>query len=207
MFLELVQGRAVSEAALRSAWEQVLATIAEEATGWIGATSGAAAHGGFVAILGFESEEAARISMGRLDESATWNPLEPLLADLRFRELPHVRAFGVAGLGDADLVEVTQGSANDVGRLLSVVEGSARAVLADEAPFLGTLVAWDDSAFAVNVLYRRASEGVVASTPDPVRQDAPILLDQSVQLDVVDPWSILVPAGLPPRDHGRPVLP
>jgi hypothetical protein len=197
VFVELVQGTAVDEAALRRAWDRTLATIADEAEGWLGATSGVAPGADFLALLGFDSEEAARITMGKLHLRATWDELRPLVANLRFRELPHVRAFGVAEVVDADVVEVTHGPANDIGRVVSVFEGAGQEVRAAQAPVLGGLLAWDDSAYAVSARYRRSSEAAAAASRDPLRDDAPMLLEQAAELELSGPWSILAPPGLP----------
>ena len=209
MFVELVRGRAVGPADLHLAWDGVLAGISGEAEGWLGATSGVTGDGEFFALLGFASEEFARSTMGKLHLRAMWDPLAPRLAGLSFRELPYVRVFGLADLGDAGLVHVTCGPANDIGRLVSVFDASSAAVPADtaEGALLGGLLAWDEAAFAVSALYRRSFPAAAAAevSPDPVREVAAVLFDHAVELDLASPASILVPPGLPPRDHGSGV--
>lgn len=201
MFVELVQGRAIDPTGLHQAWDQALVGIGAEAAGWLGATSGVSAAGGFMAILGFESEEAARITMDRLDRRAAWDRLAPLAADLTFRECPNVRAFGLRDPRYADLVQVTQGPANDIGRVVSVFEKSSRAGTADET-VIGGLLCWDDAGFATSALYRRSPEAGAASAPDTLREDAPALIHQPARLDLAGPWSILAAAG--PRERDEP---
>lgn len=209
MFVELVRGRAVDRAGLHEAWDQAVAGIVDDAVGWLGATAGLASHGGFVAFLGFESEEAARITMDRLDGRAAWDRLTSLVPDRTFRECPNVRALCLRDPRHTDFVEVTQGPANDIGRIVSVFESSGQAGTANEA-VIGGLLCWDDTGFTSCALYFRSPQAGAASTPNMLRQDAEALIDRPEQFDLAGPWSILTVAGPPSRNEpgdDRPVPP
>jgi hypothetical protein len=171
--------------------------------GWLGATSGVAADGRFVAFLGFASEEAARITMDRLDRGSAWDRLAPVVADRTFRECPNTRAFSVRDPRYADLVQVAQGPANDIGRVISEFERSSRAGTAEQT-VIGGLLCWDDAGFASSALYRRSSEAAPASSANALWRDAAELLDQPVRFDLAGPWSIFTGPAPPPRDKAGP---
>lgn len=207
MFIELVQGRVVTDRAnLQHRWTATLARIADEAAGWLGATSGAAPDGSFLTILAFASEESARITMDRLHDSAAWDDLARVVADLRFRECPKVLAAGLRDPGRTDLVQVTQGFAHDIGRVVSVFERMTRAGTAEES-VTGSLLCWDDAGFAMSALYRRSIQIRGVGAPDIVREEAATLFEEPARLDLVEPWSILDAGGLPldEPDGGQPV--
>ena len=109
MFAEVVHGADGDAVAVREAWTTALAAIEGVGTGWLGATSGRAADGTFVAILCFETEEMSRITMDRLAEASAWDPLAAAAGALAFRECRHVRAFAAGGDEEVEAVEVTQG--------------------------------------------------------------------------------------------------
>ena len=117
MFAEVVHGADGDAVAVREAWTTALAAIEGVGTGWLGATSGRAADGKFVAILCFETEEMSRITMDRLAEASARDPLAAAAGALAFRECRHVRAFAAGGDEEVEAVEETQGMVNDLGRV------------------------------------------------------------------------------------------
>ena len=84
------------------------------AVGWLGVTAGVSQYGHFVALLGFETEEAARITMDHGTEHGLWDRLGRVVEGLTFRECPNVRAFFTADAQDVESVEVTRGAVRDI---------------------------------------------------------------------------------------------
>jgi hypothetical protein len=199
MFVELVQGRAIDPKRLQAAWDQTLGVIADQAVGWWGATSGVAADGSFVAFLGFASEEAARITMDRLDSRSAWDQVVPVVADSTFRECPNTRAFTVRDPRHADYAHVTQGPANDISRVVAEFERLSRARKAERG-VIGGLLCWDDAGFASNVLYRLSSEAAATTPATALWRDAAELYDQPVRFDLAGPWSVFTGPEPSPRD-------
>jgi hypothetical protein len=211
MFVELVHGRATDPLELRKAWEQALAVVGDVGVGWLGATSGVGASGAFVAMLGFESEESARITMDRLDARGAWDRSASHIADRTFRECPQVRAFALRDLRHTDLVQVTQGYANDIARVRSEFEKASRGGTADET-VIGGFLCCDGAGFAASALYRSTPGLGSEIRPDALAQAAADLFTRPVRIDLTDPWSVLTvgrPADQPRRRDGsnddRPV--
>ena len=190
MFAEVVHGADGDTAAVQEAWTSALAALEGKGTGWLGATSGRAADGTFVAVLCFETEEMSRITMDRLAEESAWDPLTAAAGALAFRECRHVRAFAAAGDGDVEAVEVTQGLVNDVGRVAAAFREAGRDAAAG-------LLCWDDAGFACSMLYRRGAAGgdqnsIARPSPSAVRRDAASLFADPQERDLSHPWSVLM---------------
>jgi len=181
VFAEVVQGAGGEPAAVRDAWRRVLAAIESEGAGWLGATSGLATDGTFLAVLCSETEEMSRITMDRLAEASAWEQLAAAAGGLTFRECPHVRAFADVGDEQLAVVEVTQGIVNDIGRV-SAVFRKTRGIGAGAG-----LLCWDDAGFACSILYRLGGQRTALA----VRRDAESLFVDPQEHDLTRPWSVL----------------
>lgn len=190
MFVELVQATATEPARLRKAWKKLLGRLPDVAPGWLGATSGATEDGRFVALLAFESEEQARITMDRLHEQAAWAPLEGVASELRFRECPNVRAFLPDDARGVEVVHIWQGVAQDVRRIVSSFEGASQTATG-RGRVAGGLMCWDPEGFVTIALYGRPSGARPAAALDALTRNVSELIDRPATFDVVDPWSVV----------------
>jgi hypothetical protein len=209
VFAEVVHGAGGEATAVRRAWTGALAALERNGTGWLGAISGRAADGTFLAVLCFETQEMSRITADRLAEDSAWEPLDKAVGELVFRECPHVRAFAAGrGAEKVATVEVTQGMVTDARRVAAVF---AKARGTDAA---AGLLCWDDAGFACSLLYRssartRGKQAVPsecaadAAAASALRRDAAMLFAPRQDLDLGEPWSVL---GLlrPGTGEGRP---
>src|ERR671939_317468 len=71
MFVQVVQGRTSDPQALDAATERWMRDLAPGATGWLGTTGGITEDGRAIAVVRFESEEAARRN-GKRPEQQQW---------------------------------------------------------------------------------------------------------------------------------------
>ncbi|MGH3098799.1 MAG: hypothetical protein ACRDMV_22650 [Streptosporangiales bacterium] len=204
MFAETVRGTAVDEAGLREAWARVIQVLGEKASGWLGATAGMAADRAFVAILGFETREMARITMDVLADEATWQAVASLAPDLAFREFPNVRAFATAEVEPTDRVEVREGTALDIGRVVSTFHAAERSIVED-AEVVGGLLCWDERRFVSAALYRRTVRGDQRGERRGTPADWSQLMAHGQQWSLAQQWSVLAltsTAGSTAIDHG-----
>ncbi|MGH8826627.1 MAG: hypothetical protein ACRDVZ_03295, partial [Jiangellaceae bacterium] len=72
MFVQVIQGRVSDEGQVRTAFDRWVDDLAPGATGWLGSTAGVTEDGRFVALVRFESEEAARRNSDRPEQGAWW---------------------------------------------------------------------------------------------------------------------------------------
>ena len=191
MFVEVVEGRAVDAPATREEWRLIQADLESVAAGWLGVTAGATQSGQFVALLGFETEEAARITMDRGTERGLWDRLGRLVEGLTFHECPNVRAFFTADARDLESVELARGAVRDIARIAALFETGTRIRRFDPS-VVGGLSCWDAAGFAVNVLYRKAR--ATPAIAEGVQEPTSSLLESPMQLELAPAWSILVPS-------------
>jgi hypothetical protein len=78
MFVQVVQGRTSNPEALSAAIDQWMRDLAPGATGWLGTTGGITEDGRAIAVIRFESEEAAQRNSERPEQDRWWAETEKL---------------------------------------------------------------------------------------------------------------------------------
>jgi hypothetical protein len=141
MFIQVVQGRAVSIAGLRGEMERWRAELQPDAKGWLGSTSGVTDDGRFIAVVRFESEALARQNSDRPEQDAWWRRASQHLTDVAFHDSARVHTFKEGGSDDAGFVQVIQGHTDEMEHLAAIAL-SREELLAEQAPHvLGMSVA------------------------------------------------------------------
>ena len=113
MFVQVIEARTSDPDGIRKQLDKWMAELRPGATGYIGTTSGVAADGRTVALVRFESEDAARANSNRPEQGAWWADMEKLLDDVRFSESSDVATFLGGGRDDAGFVQVMKVSGVD----------------------------------------------------------------------------------------------
>ena len=73
MFVQVIQGRVGDVGAAKAQLETWKSDLAPGATGWLGSTGGVTADGRMVALVRFDSEDAARRNSERPEQGAWWD--------------------------------------------------------------------------------------------------------------------------------------
>jgi hypothetical protein len=106
MFVQVIEARTSDPDGIRKQLDKWMAELRPGATGYIGTTSGVAADGRTVALVRFESEDAARANSNRPEQGAWWAEMEKLLDDVQFSESSDVTQFLAGGSDDAGFVQI-----------------------------------------------------------------------------------------------------
>src|SRR5215204_5115349 len=101
MFVQVIEARTSDPEGLRKQLDKWMAELRPGATGSIGTTSGVAADGRTVALVRFESEEAARANSDRPEQAEWWSEMEKVLDNPKFSESSDVTTFLAGGSDDA----------------------------------------------------------------------------------------------------------
>jgi hypothetical protein len=121
MFIQVMRGKVKDAAAVRAASEEWEAKLKSGATGYLGTTEGVAKDGTFVAIVRFESEEAAKANSDRPEQGAWWEETSKLFeGDVTFYDCPRVETFQGGGSDDAGFVQVMVYKPGDVDAVLEM---------------------------------------------------------------------------------------
>ena len=117
MFVQVIQGKVADAERMRRAVEDWAREIAPGADGWLGSTGGVTEDGRFIALVRFESAEAARRNSDRPEQDRWWAETSTLFdGEATFRDSSDVV---VDVLGDPDragFVQVMQGRGTDPDR-------------------------------------------------------------------------------------------
>src|ERR1700738_3462471 len=101
MFVQIIQGRTKDATGLRRQMERWLKDVRPGAKGWLGTTSGVVGGvnaGETIAIVRFESEEAAKANSARPEQGAWWNEMEKYFdGEVTFHDCREVDTFRAGG--------------------------------------------------------------------------------------------------------------
>jgi hypothetical protein len=117
MFVQVIQGRTSDAEGLRAALDRWEKEIAPGAVGWLGSTGGVTEDGRAVAIVRFESEEAARRNSERAEQDSWWKETAKLFdGEVTFRDSSDVVVDLQGDPDRAGFVQVMQGGTSDPAR-------------------------------------------------------------------------------------------
>ena len=72
MFVQVIQGKVSDAAQVRAHLDKWVAEVAPGAIGWLGSTGGVTEDGNLIALVRFESEEAAQQNSDRPEQGEWW---------------------------------------------------------------------------------------------------------------------------------------
>ena len=117
MFMQVIQGRAADPLGFTASIDRWVEELSPGAVGWLGTTSGAYGDGEFIAVVRFESADAAKRNSERPEQGQWWSKAASYLdGDARFDDYDDVVLMGSGGSDDAGFVQVMRGRVADVER-------------------------------------------------------------------------------------------
>jgi hypothetical protein len=135
VFIQVIQGRATNPGGLVEELDRWLVELQPGAHGWLGSTSGITDDDNFIAVVRFESEEAARHNSDRPEQGAWWGRASQYLTDVAFHNSARVHAYKEGGSDDAGFIQVIQGHSENMERLAELAM-SGEEQLARQAPHI-----------------------------------------------------------------------
>ncbi len=110
MFVQVIQGQVSDAGEVRAALDRWNQELAPGASGWLGSTAGVTEDGRFVALVRFESEEAARRNSDRPEQDQWWAETSKLFTgEATFRDSLDTFVDVVGDPDGAGFVQVIQG--------------------------------------------------------------------------------------------------
>lgn len=114
MFIQILQGRCRQQDEARTLMDHWLTDLAPGAVGWLGATYGFTDEGELLAVVRFESRDAAAANSQRPEQGAWWSRMEPLFdGPVEFHDCDRVVLMLDGGSDDAGFVQVVRGRLDD----------------------------------------------------------------------------------------------
>lgn len=196
MFVQVIQGQVADADELRAAIERWTQTLAPGATGWLGTTAGVTDDGTFVALVRFDSEEAARRNSARPEQHQWWMETAKLFSgDVTFHDSTRVVEFFGGGSDEAGFVQVIQGRSSDTQRMLEIMDEAAGPMREFRPEVIGGVAAlYGDGAFTQAVYFTSEADAREAERKQAPPQLLALLEEESAILadlryfDLRRPW-------------------
>jgi len=196
VFIQVIHGKVGDADGLRDAVERWRDKVAPGASGWLGSTGGATGDGTAIAVVRFESAQAARRNSERPEQQLWWNEASRCFdGDVAFHDCERVLTFLDGGSDSAGFVQIIQGRTSDVDRMRQLMEQSSDALRALRPDVIGGTVALHgDGGFTQTVYFTSeaaAREGERKERPPELKtldQQVSALLGHATFYDLPRPW-------------------
>jgi hypothetical protein len=197
MFVQVIQGQVADAGRLRASLDRWLEELAPGAIGWLGSTAGVTDDGRFIALVRFESEEAARRNSDRPEQDKWWAETSTLLTGQAvFHDSSDVMVDVQGDPDQAGFVQVMQGRSSDPARARELMDDDSVDWTAFRPEIIGSLgVAHDEGAYTMAIYFTSEAEAREGERkePPPEIQAAMAEMDKlSVGepefFDLKDPW-------------------
>jgi hypothetical protein len=154
MFIQVIQGKVADEAGLRAAMDRWTRDLQAGASGWLGSTSDITDDGTFVAVVRFESEEAARRNSERSEQDVWWaDTRKCFTGDVTFFDSSDVTTWLAGGSDDAGFVQVIAGHLKNPQLMRSMMEKYSQEVREMRPEIIGGTIATRDDGEYVETVY------------------------------------------------------
>ncbi len=197
MFVQVIQGHVSGAAQVRAQLDKWQSEVAPGAEGWLGSTSGVTDDGEVVALVRFESEEAASQNSDRPEQGTWWQEMAKLFTDEPvFHNSTSVEVDTPGDPSQAGFVQVMQGRSSDPDRARELMANDPTDWASFRPDILGTLsVGHDGDGWTMAIYFtseEAAREGEQKEPPAEMQammkeMDA-LTLGQPVFFDLRDPW-------------------
>jgi hypothetical protein len=196
MFIQVIQGQCRDADKLHELSDEWRDTLGPSADGWLGGTYGITDDGQFVAVVRFDSREAAMRNSSRPEQGAWWEKMQACFdGEVTFHDCDDVTMFLDGGSDDAGFVQVIQGKVSDPERFRSFMAQPMDALREARPEILGGTIAIEpDGTFTQTVAFTTESaarEGESKEMPEDVRRETEDEFSQMqdvTYLDLRHPW-------------------
>ena len=188
VFVQVIQGTVSDAGKARAALDRWVQELAPGATGWLGSTAGVTDDGRFIAVVRFESEEAAQRNSDRPDQGQWWAETAKLFIDEPvFSESSDVLVDVVGDPDRAGFVQVMQGAGSDPKRAKELMSQDSDEWAAFRPDIVGSVAALHDGGRYTVAMYFTSEE----AAREGERKEPPPAL--KAQMDEMNTLNIGVP--------------
>ena len=198
MFVQVIQGKVSDAAQVRAHLDKWVSEVSPGAVGWLGSTGGVTDDGTLIALVRFESEEAAQQNSDRPEQGAWWEKMATLFIDEpTFHNSTQVEVDTPGDPAQAGFVQVMQGRTSDPDRARELMGGDDSEAWQEFRPdILGTVSAEHDGDAWTMAMYftseEEARQGEQKPPPPEMEQmmkemDS-LMVGETAYFDLKDPW-------------------
>jgi hypothetical protein len=191
MFIQVITAKVGDAEGLLRQLDRWEAELRPGAEGFLGSTGGATEDGRLIALIRFESEEAAQANSDRPEQSAWWAETEKLLTDVDFKNSVEVMTMRGGGSDDAGFVQVMRGHITDKDKMeaLRARMGEFEASMAQHRPdVLGDVTAIHADGTFTDAVYFSSEAEARANEAKPPPAEVEALFEEFMSAFSVDEY-------------------
>jgi hypothetical protein len=197
VFVQVIQGRVSDPERVRAQVDKWKSEVAPGARGWLGSTGGVTEAGQLIALVRFESEEAAQQNSERPEQAAWWQETAALFDDEPvFHNSTTVEVDTPGDPSQAGFVQVMQGRSSDPDRARELMANDPTDWHSFRPDILGTVSVGHDGGSWTMAIYFTSEEAARAAEqkePPPEMQQMMKEMDalsvgEPAFFDLQDPW-------------------
>ncbi len=206
-FVHVIRGRCRDEAALAGHWGRWQHDHGPGAEGFLGATAGVDDGGTFIAMVRFETEDAARRNGARPQQGRWWQELlDHFDGDVAVQDCHRTDVWNRGGRDDAGFVQIRQGHSPDPDRLRHLYVEEQPVRMGPHRPeVLGGLFAWHGAGdFTLSAYFTSESAARNGERLDefkPFFADIDAVMQDVAYFDLRRPWLSSPSAGVASREE------
>lgn len=192
MFLQVISGKVGDRSGLTDSLDRWVADLGPGADGWLGTTWGLYGDNSIIALVRFESADAAKRNSDRPEQGEWWSTLASALdGEATFADYEDVIVMGPGGSDDAGFVQVMQGRVKDVERERAMTAEFASTPLDDFRPdIIGGFAAFGEDGTFVQAMYftseAEAREGEKKQMPAEMQEMMEQSQTNTVEITFID---------------------
>ncbi|TQL66414.1 hypothetical protein FB381_0269 [Nocardioides albertanoniae] len=192
MFIQMIQGPCTRQDEAHQVLDEWRRELAPGATGWLGGTYGFTDDDQLVAVVRFESREAAMANSDR-PEQGEWAAKMDAVMDgpMEFHDCDDVTLMMDGGSDDAGFVQIIRGRVDDPSRLKAMVADTTMLHEARPEILGGTLAIEADGSFIDTIAFTNeadARKGEQIEPPADVRREPDYAMKGATYYDLHHPW-------------------
>ncbi len=196
MFVQVIQGRVSDASGLRQQFDKWESELAQGAPGWLGTTAGVTDKGDWLAVVRFDSPEAAQRNSQRPEQGKWWADTEKYFSEsVKFWDCADVDLMLDGGSDNAGFVQVIQGWTKNPQKLLELSRDFEKKLPGYRPDIIGGLLAQDKDGSFTEVAWFQSEKEARAGESQPMPADVQPLFDEWTELggdlnylDITDPW-------------------
>jgi hypothetical protein len=192
MFIQMIQGSCTRQDEVHALLDEWRRDLAPGASGWLGGTYGFTDDDQFMAVVRFESRDAAMANSNRPEQDAWAERFTELMdGPIEFHDCDDVSLLMDGGSDRAGFVQIIRGRVDDPSRLKAMLADTT--TLHEMRPDIlgGTLAFEPDGTFIETVAFtteEAAREGERTEPPADVRRELDYALQGAKFYDLHHPW-------------------
>ncbi|MCW2601573.1 MAG: hypothetical protein JWM02_3402 [Frankiales bacterium] len=196
MFVQIIQGRVGDADAAKETMDRWQRDLEPGAQGWLGGTYGITDDDELIAVVRFESEEAARSNSDRPEQSVWWDQMNRhFTGEITFHDCNDVSMLVGGGSDDATFVQIIQGRVRDRDRVHALMEQSSSMISKYRPDVLGATIAIDADGYVTETVFFTSEDQARLAEKQELPAEVKQVMDEEMSLledvrfhDIHHPW-------------------